>query len=44
MTIHVQTADEQKAWLAAMQKPVIEAFTKAAPEDGGKLIELLSKL
>lgn len=44
MNIHVQTADEQKAWHAAMQKPVIDAFTKAAPEDGAKLIELLSKL
>jgi tripartite ATP-independent transporter DctP family solute receptor len=44
MNIHVQTADEQKAWHAAMQKPVIDAFTKAAPEDGTRIIELLSKL
>ncbi len=43
MTIHQQTAAEQKAWAAAMQKPVIDAFIKSAP-DGQKLIELLQKL
>ena len=44
MTIHQQTAAEQKAWIAGMQKPVIDAFVKAAPDDGKKLIELLQKL
>jgi len=44
MTIHDQTADEQKAWAAAMQKPVIDAFVKATGDDGRKLIDLLSKL
>ena len=43
MTVHQQTAAEQKAWTAAMQKPVIDAFSKSAP-DGQKLIELLQKL
>ena len=44
MTIHQQTAAEQKAWVDAMQKPVIDAFTKSAPDDGQKLIDLLKKL
>ncbi len=44
MTIHIQTPEEQKAWAAAMQKPVIDAFVKSAPEDGQKLIDLLQKL
>ncbi len=44
MTIHIQTPEEQKAWAAAMQKPVIDAFIKSAPEDGQKLIELMQKL
>ena len=43
MTVHEQTAAEQKAWAAAMQKPVMDAFSKSAP-DGEKLIELLQKL
>jgi len=44
MTIHVQTPQEQEAWKAAMQKPVMDAFIKAAPKDGPRLIELLQKL
>ncbi len=44
MTIHKQTAAEQKAWTAAMQKPVIDAFIKASGADGQKLIELFQKL
>jgi C4-dicarboxylate-binding protein DctP len=44
MTIHIQTPEEQKTWAAAMQKPVIDAFVKSAPEDGQKLIDLLQKL
>jgi C4-dicarboxylate-binding protein DctP len=44
MTIHKQTAAEQKAWTAAMQKPVIDAFIKASGPDGQKLIDLFQKL
>lgn len=44
MTVHQQTAAEQKAWMAAMQQPVIDAFIKSAPGDGQKLIDLLKKL
>ncbi|MGQ0676109.1 MAG: TRAP transporter substrate-binding protein DctP [Rhodospirillales bacterium] len=44
MTIHKQTAAEQRAWAAAMQKPVIDAFIKASGPDGQKLIELFQKL
>ena len=44
MTIHIQTAEETKAWTAAMQKPALDAFLKAAPEDGQQLLELVAKL
>ena len=44
MTIHVQTPQEQQAWKAAMQNPVMDAFLKSAPTDGPKIIELLQKL
>ncbi len=44
MVIHEQTPAEQKAWLAAMQKPVIDSFVKSAPQDGQKLIDLINKL
>jgi TRAP-type C4-dicarboxylate transport system substrate-binding protein len=44
MTIHVQTPEEQATWRAAMQKPVIDAFLKSAPEDGPKILELLKGL
>jgi TRAP-type C4-dicarboxylate transport system substrate-binding protein len=44
MTVHMQTAEETKAWTEAMQKPAIDAFLKAAPEDGPRLLELLGKL
>ena len=44
MTIHVQAPQEQQAWKAAMQKPVMDAFLKSAPTDGPKIIELLQKL
>ena len=44
MTIHVQTPQEQEAWKAAMQKPVLDAFLKSAPQDGPKILELLKAL
>ncbi len=44
MAIHVQTPAEQATWKAAMQKPVVDAFLKSAPEGGAKIIELLGKL
>ena len=44
MTIHVQTPQEQQAWKAAMQMPVMDAFLKSAPTDGPKIVELLQKL
>jgi len=39
-----QTPEEQATWRAAMQKPVIDAFLKSAPEDGPKILELLKGL
>lgn len=44
MILHIQTEAERKEWAAGMQQPVIDAFIKAAPEDGPKLIELMRKL
>jgi C4-dicarboxylate-binding protein DctP len=44
MTIHVQTPEEQATWRAAMQPPVIEAFRRAAPEGGGRILDLLGAL
>jgi C4-dicarboxylate-binding protein DctP len=44
MTLHVQPPAEIELWKAAMQKPVMDAFLKAAPQDGPRLLELLGKL
>lgn len=44
MQLHVHTPAEIAKWKAAMQKPVMDAFLKAAPQDGPKLIELMNKL
>jgi len=44
MTVHVHTAQEAAAWRKVMQKPVIDAFLRAAPRDGPKLIEALNRL
>jgi C4-dicarboxylate-binding protein DctP len=44
MQLHIQTPAEAEAWKAAMQKPVLDAYLKAAPQDGQKLLDLLSRL
>ena len=44
MAIHLQTPSEQAAWRAVMEPPVRDAFLKAAPEGGPKILELLGKL
>ncbi|MBL8697543.1 MAG: TRAP transporter substrate-binding protein DctP [Alphaproteobacteria bacterium] len=44
MTLHVHTPAEIEIWRAAMQKPVMDAFIKAAPQDGPRIIELMGKL
>jgi C4-dicarboxylate-binding protein DctP len=44
MTIHEQTQAETEAWKAVMQKPVVDAFLRAAPEGGQKALDLLAKL
>jgi C4-dicarboxylate-binding protein DctP len=44
MQLHMQTPAEAAAWKAAMQQPVMDAFLKAAPQDGPKLLDLLNKL
>jgi TRAP-type C4-dicarboxylate transport system substrate-binding protein len=42
MVIHEQTAAETATWRAAMQRPVIDAFLRVAPEGGPRSIELLN--
>jgi C4-dicarboxylate-binding protein DctP len=44
MTIHEQTPEEARAWEAAMQKPVVDAFLRLAPEGGARILELLRAL
>ena len=44
MEVHIQTPAETKAWSAVMQKPVMDGFIKASPEDGPKLIDAINKL
>jgi C4-dicarboxylate-binding protein DctP len=44
MTIHLQSAQEQATWRAAMEKPVLDAFLKSAPEGGAKIVDLLKKI
>jgi C4-dicarboxylate-binding protein DctP len=44
MQIHVQTPEEEATWRAAMQKPVLDAFLKSAPQDGRKILDLVNKL
>jgi C4-dicarboxylate-binding protein DctP len=44
MEVHIQTPAETKAWSAIMQKPVMDGFIKASPEDGPKLIDAINKL
>jgi C4-dicarboxylate-binding protein DctP len=44
MTLHEQTEAEAATWRAAMQPPVIEAFLRAAPEGGPRLLEALRAL
>jgi C4-dicarboxylate-binding protein DctP len=44
MTLHLQTSAESEVWKAAMQKPVMDAFVKASPEDGRKLVDLMGRM
>ena len=44
MAIHLQTAAERALWQPVMQKAVIDAYLKTAPEGGARIIELLGKL
>jgi C4-dicarboxylate-binding protein DctP len=44
MTLKIHNAQEAAVWRNAMQKPVLDAFLKAAPKDGPRLVEALNKL
>jgi TRAP-type C4-dicarboxylate transport system substrate-binding protein len=44
MTLHMQTPDEAAAWRAAMQPAVLQAFLRAAPEDGQRALDLFQAL
>ena len=40
----VSPKGDPAAWKAWMQKPVLDAFLKAAPQDGPKLLDMLGRL
>ena len=42
MTLHMQTDEERRAWLAAMQPAALEAYVKAGP-DRARFLTLLPK-
>ena len=44
MTLHMQTPAEGAQWKAMMQKPVMDAFLKAAPEGGQRIVDLVGKI
>jgi len=44
MQVHVNTPEDDAAWMAAMQKPVLDEFLKAAPQDGKKLLDAVDRL
>jgi len=41
MTLHEQTPEEVARWREVMQKPVMDAFLRQAPEGGARVVELL---
>ncbi|MCI0754537.1 TRAP transporter substrate-binding protein DctP [Teichococcus vastitatis] len=44
MTVHQQTPEEAASWAAVMQKPVVDAFLRQAPENGRRLLDALQAL
>jgi len=44
MTITELSPEQVAAWRSKMQKPVVDAFLRSAPEGGARIIELLEKL
>jgi C4-dicarboxylate-binding protein DctP len=44
MTVHEQTAAEAETWRGTMRPPVVEAFTRQAPEGGKRILDLLQAL
>jgi len=44
MNVHMQTEQEEQAWQAVMEKPVLDYFLKATGKEGAELVELVSKI
>jgi len=44
MVIHIQTAEEAKAWKEVMQKPVLNYFLEKTGKDGKELVDLITKI
>ncbi|MFC3124047.1 TRAP transporter substrate-binding protein DctP [Pseudoroseomonas globiformis] len=44
MTVHEQTAEEAATWAGVMQKPVVDAFLRLAPENGQGVLDALKAL
>lgn len=44
MNVHIQTEEEEQAWQAVMEKPVLDYFLKTTGKEGTELVELVSKI
>jgi C4-dicarboxylate-binding protein DctP len=44
MNIHMQTEQEEQAWQAVMQKPVLDHFLKTTGKEGAELVDLMSSM
>ena len=42
MNIHIQTEQEEQAWKALMEKPVLDYFLKTTGKEGAELVDLMS--
>jgi TRAP-type C4-dicarboxylate transport system substrate-binding protein len=43
MTVHLQTPEEEKAWKAVMEKPVLDYFLSKTGDEGKHLVEIIRK-
>jgi C4-dicarboxylate-binding protein DctP len=44
MNIHMQTEQEEQAWQAVMEKPVLDHFLKTTDKEGAELVDLMSRI
>jgi TRAP-type C4-dicarboxylate transport system substrate-binding protein len=44
MNVHMQTEQEEQAWQAVMEKPVLDHFLKTTGKEGAELVDLMLKI